>query len=104
MEMERNMALTKEQMDARLEMIKAAAKRVAAKKEFKRRQAINAATVRRWTDEVEKPRRKKISDEIDSLIDKLDENYNHWTDGEKYAETHYGDVARNTTKYDNDWD
>ena len=32
------------------------------------------------------------------------ENINHWTDASKYAEEHYGDVFRQTTRYDNDWD
>jgi len=83
----------------RLEMIKAAAKRI----EFKKRQAANAATLRRWTDEPErKSRAKKTEDEYtDSVLDKLDENFNHWTDGAKYADTHYGAVARNTLR---EWD
>ena len=32
------------------------------------------------------------------------ENINHWTDASKYAEEHYGDVYRETTRYDNEWD
>jgi|TARA_B100001094_G_C17985283_1_gene697336 hypothetical protein len=32
------------------------------------------------------------------------ENINHWTDASKYAEEHYGDVYRQTTRYDNEWD
>lgn len=28
----------------------------------------------------------------------------YWTDGPKYAEKYYGDVYRQTTRYDNDWD
>ena len=32
------------------------------------------------------------------------ENISHWTDASKYAEEHYGDVFRQTTRYDNDWD
>lgn len=93
------MNMTTEQKAARLEMIKAAAKRV----EFKKRQAANAATLRRWTDEPERtPRGKKNNDEYtDALLDKLDENHNHWTDGAKYAATHYGAVARNTLR---EWD
>ena len=83
----------------RLEMIKAAAKRI----DFKKKQAANAATVRRWTDVVEKPKRKAADAEFDEMINALDENHNHWTDGAKYAETHYGDVYRDTTKYDNEW-
>jgi len=81
----------------RLKMIKEAHARLI----FKKRQAANAATVRRWTDEVERPRRAKKEAEFDAMIESLDENHNHWTDAPKYAETHYGDVARNTLR---EWD
>lgn len=87
----------------RIEIIKKAAERVAKKAEFKRRQKFNSMLVRKWTDEPErKSRAKKTEDEYtDSALDKLDENHNHWTDTEKYAETHYGSVMRNTTR---EWD
>ena len=32
------------------------------------------------------------------------ENINHWTDASQYANQYYGDVYRQTTRYDNDWD
>ena len=32
------------------------------------------------------------------------ENINHWTDARQYANQYYGDVYRQTTRYDNDWD
>tara|TARA_B000000557_G_scaffold122583_1_gene99445 strand:- start:3534 stop:3773 length:240 start_codon:yes stop_codon:yes gene_type:complete len=32
------------------------------------------------------------------------ENINHWTDASQYANQYYGDVYRETTRYDNDWD
>ena len=85
----------------RIEIIKAAAEKAAKKAEFKRRQKFNSMLVRKWTDEIEVPRRRAEEEVFDEAIAKLDENYNHWTDGEKYAETHYGDVMRNTTR---EWD
>jgi hypothetical protein len=84
----------------RLEMIKAAAKRL----EFKKKQAANAAKVRRWTDVEEKPRRTAAAKKFDAEMAKLDENHNCWTDGPQYAKQHYGDVYRDTTRFDNDWD
>jgi len=97
------MTMTKAQKAARLEMIKAAAKRLEARKAFKAKQAANAATIRRYTDVVEKPKRKAREDEFDRMLDKLDENHNHWTDERAYAKQYYGDVAYQTTRYDNDW-
>ena len=32
------------------------------------------------------------------------ENINNWTDASQYANQYYGDVYRQTTRYDNDWD
>lgn len=28
----------------------------------------------------------------------------HWTDAPRYAEKYYGEVYRETTRFDNDWD
>ena len=97
------MTMTAEQMAARLELIKAVAAKIEKRKSFKARQAANAAKVRRYTDVVEKPKRQKADREFDSMIEKMDENHNQWTDASKYAETYYGDVYRDTTKFDNDW-
>lgn len=91
-------------MEKRLEMIRAAAKKIEAQKTFKERQALNSAKVRRWTDVVEKPARVRKRDEFDKEIAKLDENHNAWTDAPEYAKTYYGDVYRDTTRFDNDWD
>jgi hypothetical protein len=101
--MENDMTMTPEQKAARLQLIKQVAEKRKARAEFKRKQAINAATVRRWTDEVEKPKRRKANNDIDRMIEKFDENHNQWTDAPQYAETYYGDVMRETTKFDNDW-
>jgi hypothetical protein len=98
------MALNETQMAERLAMIKAAAQKIEKRKEFKRRQAANAAAVRRWTDEVEKPRRKAKEDAFDAEIARLNENHNQWTDAPQYAKKYYGDIAYETTRFDNDWD
>jgi hypothetical protein len=98
-----NMTMTAEQKAARLELIKAVAAKVEKRKAFKARQAANAAKVRRWTDVEEKPRRSAKAAEFDRMIEKLDENHNAWTDAPKYAEQYYGEVMRETTKFDNDW-
>jgi DNA-binding protein H-NS len=100
--MENNM--TPEQKAARLALIKQVAEKRNAIALFKEKQKANAATVRRWTDTVEKPRRAAKAAEFDAIIEKLDENHNQWTDGPQYAKQYYGDVAYETTRFDNDWD
>ena len=97
------MTMTPEQKAARLELIKKVAAKVEARKSFKAKQAANAAKVRRWTDTVEAPKRRKADAEFDRMIEKLDENHNAWTDAPQYAKEYYGDVAFETTRYDNDW-
>lgn len=94
------MALTQAQMEARLELIKAAAK----KYEFKRKQKINSAKVRRWSEIEEKPARARREKKLDETIARLDENHNHWTDASSYANEYYGETMRATTQFDNDWD
>ena len=32
------------------------------------------------------------------------EDERYWTDAPRYAEQYYGDVYRETTRFDNDWD
>jgi hypothetical protein len=34
----------------------------------------------------------------------LNEDERYWTDASKYAEKYYGEVYRETTRFDNDWD
>ena len=97
------MTMTAEQKAARLELIKKVAERVQKRKAFKAKQAANAAKVVRWTEVDEKPRRAAKAAEFDRMIEKLDENYNTWTDAPKYAKEYYGEVAFQTTRYDNDW-
>ena len=97
------MTMTATQKADRLALIKKIAEKQNAQKEFKRKQALNAAKVRRWTDVVEKPRRKKAEDAFDAEIARMDENHNAWTDASSYAEKYYGETMRETTKFDNDW-
>ncbi len=35
--------------------------------------------------------------------EKGEENINHWTDGNKYANEFYGETMRETQKWDNEW-
>ena len=93
--------MTETQKAARLELIKSVAEKRKKRAAFRLKLELGAKNVRRWTDVEEKPRRKAREDKIDQLINQLDDNHNHWTDAESYAETHYGTVARNTLK---EWD
>lgn len=45
----------------------------------------------------------KKEKEFDKVIDRLDENYNHYTDSDKYAKKYYGDIYSQTTRFDNEW-
>lgn len=97
------MTMTAEQKAARLEMIKAAAAKYNKRADFKRKQAINAAKVRRWTDEVERPARRAKADEFDNMIAQYDENHNQYTDGSKYLAEHYGERLAEQKSYESDW-
>ena len=46
----------------------------------------------------------QTADAFFKSIDRMDENYNQWTDASKYADQYYGDTMRATTRFDNDWD
>lgn len=96
--------LSPKQKAERLQTIKEVAERMKRRKEFKAKQKANAMRVRRYTDEVEKPKRKAQGDKFDAMIEKMDENYNTWTDASKYAKQYYGDRMYETTRFDNDWD
>ena len=85
----------------RIELIKKAAKKI----EWKRKNEFNKKLVeaRRWTNSKEPTFNEKVDSEYtDAVIAKLDDNsFNHWHDGSKFAEVHYGDVAKSTKK---EWD
>lgn len=93
------MTMTAEQKAARLALIKQVAEKRQAKANFKKRlQTKGIAPVRKarsYVDSEDRAFRKKM--------DKLDENYNQWTDASSYAKEYYGDVYRDTTRFDNDW-
>ena len=97
------MAKMTQTREERLALIKAAAEKVAKRNAFKATQKANAASVRRYTDVVEKPRRKAAEEKFDAQMEKLNENYNYWTDAPQYAEKYYGQVYRDTTRFDNEW-
>ena len=40
---------------------------------------------------------------IDKMIEKMDENYNHWTDSASYAKEFYGETCDATVGNDEDW-
>lgn len=74
------MSLTPEQYAARLALIKKIAKKY----------------------EKKKPRRSRSVPNYDSRVDQY--NINQYTDASKYANEYYGEVYRETTRYDKDWD
>jgi hypothetical protein len=92
--------MTKEE---RLAVIKTVAERFKKKQALRASLAEGAKRVRRWTDEVETPRRKAKAQKFDDMIARLDENHNHYTDGSKYLAEHYGDRVAAQRDYDNDW-
>ena len=97
------MTMTAQQSADRLALIKKIAQKVERRAAFKKKLAAQGSVVRRWTDEVEKPKRKKAEDAFDAEIARMDENHNAWTDASSYAEKYYGETMRETTKFDNDW-
>lgn len=98
------MTMTVEQKAARLALIKEVAAKRAKSEALRKRLAEGAKNVRRYTDEVETPKRRKASADFDAEVSRMDENHNHYTDASKYAKEYYGDVAYQTTRFDNDWD
>ena len=86
----------------RLEMIKAAAKKVEKEQAFKAKIKKKSRIARLNADsDIAKLVAKEKA--FDETIAKLDENYNQWTDSSKYAETYYGEIYRETTRFDNEW-
>ena len=85
--------------EERMIAIRESAERFAKIKARRARLAASAARVRRYVDEVDKPERKKFDD----MVDKMDENHNHYQDAPQYAEKYYGEKMRDTIAMDNDW-
>lgn len=85
--------------EERLALIKAAAEKIQGKKTFKAKAKKSATKAR-----VAAVKRRSQEDRaLDREIEKLDENHNLWTDASSYAKEYYGDVAYETTRFDNDW-
>lgn len=97
--------MTPQQKADRLALITEIAERQKSRKAFKAKLTAQGSVVRRYTDEVEKPKRKAKADPFSQAsIAKMDENHNQWTDASKYAKEYYGETMFETTRYDNDWD
>ena len=91
--------MTKEE---RLAIIKQAADRVQKRTEFRtkaKKSSVKALLSATPEFEAKRIAEKKFQEKMAAM----DENYNHWTDPEKYAKQYYGDVYTDTTKFDNEW-
>jgi hypothetical protein len=90
---------------ARYEMIKVAAEKLAFRKKIRNKSSI-ALRLRKAVKWSEEGMTKKELDSQynDRAISKMDDNHNQWTDSAAYAKKHYGDIHSETTKFDNDWD
>jgi len=86
----------------RLEMIKAAAEKIERRKKFKGKSAIGKLTA---AASRELEARAEANRKFDEEIDRLNDNTHlYWNDASKFAEKHYGETYRETTKFDNEWD
>jgi hypothetical protein len=97
--------MTNAQKADRLALIREIAEKRKARLEFKQTLQSKNAAVRNST--ARKTRKTEVVQTADAFfksIDKMDENYNQWTDASKYANQYYGDTMRATTRFDNDWD
>ena len=88
--------------EERLALIKLVADRVQKRNAFRAKaKKSSVKALLKATPEFEA---KRIADKkFQEKIDAMDENYNHYTDSEKYAKQYYGDVYSDTTKFDNEW-
>ena len=72
------------------------------------RMAVIREHAQKFTKKLKRNQRVRITEtkSLDKSVESFynQENINHWTDASKYAEEHYGDVYRQTTRYDNEWD
>jgi hypothetical protein len=95
------MTMSPEAKATRLAMIKRIAERQAKLKEVKRLSASAMAK----TIASEPVNRDRINGlDFDAVIVDDSLNINHWTDAPQYAKEYYGEVAHETTRFDNDWD
>lgn len=55
---------------------------------------------RRWSNVTEKTSGGKRNTRLDTELSRMDDNHNHYTDGEKYLAEHYGDRLADQTSYE----
>ena len=84
------MKMTEKQMADRLELIRSVAKKRANKA---------AMDARKWSNTTERSRKAAGND---AYLTSLDENHNHYTDGEKYLAEHYGDRLADQKNYESE--
>jgi|TARA_B110000977_G_scaffold73364_1_gene99291 hypothetical protein len=96
--------MNKKQKADRLALIATTAERLANSAKFKKKLKAKSKVFKTSPVYVElKAQKADAINDFNKSIDKMDENYNQWTDASKYADTYYGDTMRETTKFDNDW-
>jgi len=89
------MALTQAQMADRLAIIK----QIAERKQRMAKIVAKGKNVQNYVDEeYTAPKRVNLTKKYDGGDSDL-----HYTDASKYAKEYYGDVAYQTTRFDNDW-
>lgn len=91
--------LTETQMAERLELIRAVAQKRDRRAAFKARMKTKSEQNVSWAKLYKK--KKKPTQNLTEKYDGVNEN--HYTDASKYAKEYYGDVAYQTTRFDNDW-
>ena len=96
--------MTNAQKADRLALIREIAEKRNNQASFKNKVQKATSKVRDYTETVDAPSRRKAQNVFDMDMDRMNENYNQWTDASKYADQYYGDTMRATTRFDNDWD
>ena len=98
------MTMTAQQKADRLALIATIAEKRNASAKFKSKVQTKTSKARKTSAATfRKEERTSSLDAFYKNIDKMDENYNQWTDASKYANEYYGETYRATTKFDNDW-
>ena len=94
-----NIVITKNMStEERLVVLKEAHQRILKKQSIRARLAEGARRVRKWSDEVETTKEKKLNDSIS----KMDENHNHYQDGSTYLAKHYGSRLADQKSYESE--
>jgi hypothetical protein len=92
-------------MDRRLEMIKNAVHKIQGNPELRAAQAkINARFIKDCNAKIAKIRRRQER-QLERELEAMDENYNHVEPkaARAFAESLVGEIYRETTKFDNEW-